>query len=178
MRDPNRLELTPGCHVDEVWPRPDLQFESDGGPVLVWRQNTPGLAVIRFRKDGLLTKRWPATAPVRSVVRQLFEALIATTSGPGRTRRLDQLERLLDDDFRFEPQGWSKADVPRRMGSFGAFFADSEISVRDVTVVADTLTVELRLRHASCRLPWIIPMIWPPSFVDSPSSRWRPSRIG
>jgi hypothetical protein len=141
------LRLPPGCRVDEVEPAPQLVHEAAfGGPVLVFDLGSDGRgqrtqpAIVRFRRDGALTRALPSLAAGR----QQCEALLAALSHGER----DRLEWMLDPAFQQLPRGLTRAavlgaDVGERWEAF---------ELRDVTAVGETITIEGTARW-TCRLP-------------------------
>jgi serine/threonine protein kinase/ketosteroid isomerase-like protein len=137
----HRIELPVGSFVDEVWPDPDERCYVGGAPVLIWQRPAEQGAAgpleyvsVRFRCDGAMTGRWPATATVSRAVTDLFQALTA--------RDTSALARLLADDCLFAPQGWARGEILRKIQALPSY---SDVTVLDVTAVGDVVNAEVRL---------------------------------
>lgn len=97
------MELPPGCRVDAVEPPPAHHYALEGRTVIAWihdadeggSRTLPG--VVRFRKDGLLTERWPACEPTDAVVRELLAGL--SSGDPKLAERLDPSFRQLPSEL-------------------------------------------------------------------------------
>ena len=130
------VTLPPGSRIQDVDPAPAYRYHLNGTPHLIWdpapadRQRIIPL-VIRFRKDGMLTARWPSRASVEDFVETLFEALAKQDS--------DFLRRVAHPAYLELPAGRGFADLARGSGT-PSF---SRPRIRDVTAVGSVVTVDL-----------------------------------
>lgn len=129
------LQLPAGCRIDEVWPAPDWRLCRGGEWWLAWdRRETsrPEEAVIRLRRDGLLTGSWPTMQDLRTFVDGLFRAL------EGKDHK--RLRTMLAPRCRLLPQGWSRDEWLRNLPSAPLY---TSLRLSDVTAVGDILAVDL-----------------------------------
>ncbi|HLU39243.1 MAG TPA: hypothetical protein VK081_07645, partial [Planctomycetota bacterium] len=134
-----RVTLPRGSRVDRVDPPPTTTFHQGERPVLVWEFGADRLGerafagVIRFRKDGFLTRHWPTRAAAMAVVEDLFAALADPDA--------ERLRALLAPTFVLVPGNLRTVDLLDSARARHARFA--AVRFVDVTAVGDVTTAEL-----------------------------------
>jgi hypothetical protein len=134
-----RVSLPKGSRVDEVDPPPEACFVQAQRPVLVWRLGGDRLgirsfpAVIRFRKDGLMSRDFAPASEARAVLDQLFQAL--------RADNVDALGALLAPTFTLLPSNQRREHLLASGRRVRQWFKDYRLL--DVTSVGDVHTAEV-----------------------------------
>ena len=137
-----RLMLPTRVHVDSCEPKPALSFMEHGQRVLIWhngqsaKQPCPpeSTILVRFRRDGLLTPRWPDRQRVGAFARALFAAIRASDS--------DRLRTLLHRDFLMRPSGLRAAQLLSTDERVSADRFD-RLRIRDITAIGSKISVRL-----------------------------------
>ncbi|MEZ5963793.1 MAG: bifunctional serine/threonine-protein kinase/formylglycine-generating enzyme family protein [Planctomycetota bacterium] len=140
-RTPNyyRVTLPPRSTIDEVDPPPTAFYAVKDRPVLTWEFPPDGggdrafSGVVRFRKDGFLSARWPTKAEAMRVAGRLFTAL--------RARDTATLRDMLDPSFVMAPSGATAAILTDGRGTVREWF--DNVRFVDVTAVGAVNTAEL-----------------------------------
>ena len=134
-----RLVLPTRTHIDQAQPKPTLSYLENGRRIMIWhhgRRNggcpPESTILVRFRRDGLLTDRWPSRRRVSEFVARFLTAL--------RESQREALAKMLHPGFLLRPAGLRRdnliSEANRPLDRF------DRVRIRDVTAIGDKVAIE------------------------------------